>query len=307
MLLLFLGELGRLEEFPRGLRNGEQFLQLINFFFSISFLSTLKTCYEMERYLKEEPKLRSLQKLPSDLDTPWDIFASPSWNGESAVPQSPGHSSMWESSVSCSVVVKKEPLDVDYEDVALGCFEMDLLRSSYRENKRLKGKAGDTLIKTEPRSSRHGSSRGKKQHNQSVDSSSGSHSDSSSSSCSSRTLYLTQKGALLVQPKTESTSGERKTSRRSSCDESSDQTQILTPPSSPESVRNMAAHSEAELALLGHQGLIRVSTATAGIPQGAIIRLSTAMGHAKGATRSTTTAVAQRNANMPTSQASTSE
>lgn len=44
----------------------------------------LQTCYEMERYLKEEPKLRSLQKLPTELETAWDIFATPPSGGLSS-------------------------------------------------------------------------------------------------------------------------------------------------------------------------------------------------------------------------------
>ncbi|KAF4521196.1 hypothetical protein B566_EDAN011218 [Ephemera danica] len=37
----------------------------------------LPNCYEMERYLKEEPKLQSYKKLPTELDTPWDVFSAP--------------------------------------------------------------------------------------------------------------------------------------------------------------------------------------------------------------------------------------
>ncbi|RLU27609.1 hypothetical protein DMN91_001413 [Ooceraea biroi] len=37
------------------------------------------TCYEMERYLKDEPKLHSYKKLPTELDTaPWNLFRAPS-------------------------------------------------------------------------------------------------------------------------------------------------------------------------------------------------------------------------------------
>ncbi|XP_059484283.1 Krueppel-like factor 6 [Neocloeon triangulifer] len=36
-----------------------------------------QNCYEMERYLKEEPKLQSYKKLPTDLDTPWNMFSAP--------------------------------------------------------------------------------------------------------------------------------------------------------------------------------------------------------------------------------------
>lgn len=42
----------------------------------------MQTCYEMERYLKDEPKLQSYKKLPTELDTaPWNLFRAPpiSW------------------------------------------------------------------------------------------------------------------------------------------------------------------------------------------------------------------------------------
>lgn len=291
----------------------------------------------MERYLKDEPKLPTLQKLPTDLETAWDLFAAPSvvmssWNmgmedsSEHTFPAnsgSPGHSGMsWEGTVNCSVVVKKEPLD-DYEDDELCCYEMDLLQPSKKETNRTKrgrndSKAEQTCqsglvqVKTEPRSSRLAAKKNKKQHNQARNMSSGSHSDSSSSSSSSRSHQTKSKlgeTTALVQPKTESTMDLLVRSNRnstSSCSDSSDHLPILTPPSSPESMRTT---SEAELALLGHQGLIKVSSANGNIPRGT-----------KGSSRSSNVArllhvtnqglplaIAQRNANMPTSQASTSK
>jgi len=33
------------------------------------FFVLFQTCYEMERYLKDEPKLQSYKKLPSELDS----------------------------------------------------------------------------------------------------------------------------------------------------------------------------------------------------------------------------------------------
>lgn len=328
----------------------------------------------MERYLKEEPKQPELHKLPCDLDTPWNIFAVPSsWQMEvgalciedeandrqldtlSTSSASSGFSAMsWDSTVSCSVVVKKEPLDY-YEDEELSSYD-DLLRP--REAKRIKRERisndsnnNQTLvckrkIKVEPRTSRLGSSRGLKQHNQARNTSTSSHSDSSSSthsSCSSSSRnqslgYQHQMGkqsttgetTALVQPKTESTtelkmlarSHQKQNSSSGGCSDSSDLLPILTPPSSPESIRNAAA-SEAELALLGHQGLIRVSSVNGNIPRSAAMRLLTSnsgLSTTKSTTRSSsgprilnvsqglpTAAVTQRNANMPTSQAATSE
>lgn len=302
----------------------------------------------MERYLKEEPKLRSLQKLPADLETAWDIFTAPSIESSQRIgePLSPENSGMtWDSSVSCSVVVKKEPLD-DYDDIELSCYEMDLLREPYAEECRIKRESVLERVKVEPRTSRLGSSRGLKQHNQARNTSTSSHSDSSSSthsSCSSSSRnqslgYQHQMGkqsttgetTALVQPKTESTtelkmlarSHQKQNSSSGGCSDSSDLLPILTPPSSPESIRNAAA-SEAELALLGHQGLIRVSSVNGNIPRSAAMRLLTSnsgLSTTKSTTRSSsgprilnvsqglpTAAVTQRNANMPTSQAATSE
>lgn len=313
----------------------------------------------MERYLKDEPKLQSLHKLPSDLD----IFAAPSvalasWKMESDTDPEEGsserhmdtlstssvlsgYSSMsWESTVRCSVVVKKEPLD-DYEDLNLSSYDLDLLPKHLRENRRLKrgSNAHDSnnnhvchsnlnTVKVEPRSSRLTANRNTKQHNQARNASSSSHSDSSSSthssSCSSSSRIHSSsyqgESTQVVKPKTESTIEMRSHQSISiSCSESSDLPPILTPPSSPESVRLMAT-SEAELALLGHQGLIRVSSANRNIPRNASLRLSATISAVKGLTRSSSnarilhlnqglsnTVVAQRNANMPTSQASTSK
>ncbi|EEB16090.1 hypothetical protein Phum_PHUM403940, partial [Pediculus humanus corporis] len=112
------------------------------------------TCYEMERYLKDEPKLQSYKKLPTELDS-WNIIGPPgvmatSWevtkvevvdpllqldelrlkdkNVDNVVSSSgmgSGSSGCsrisWDTSLSCAVVVKQEPTDRDedeeYEDL----------------------------------------------------------------------------------------------------------------------------------------------------------------------------------------------
>ncbi|XP_065213406.1 Krueppel-like factor luna isoform X2 [Planococcus citri] len=91
-----------------------------------------QTCYEMERYLKEEPKLQSCKKLSSDLDTPWNLFTAPvPWtkvevvdsliddlnlnNSDIEAFSCTSTNCSWESPLSCSVRVKKEPVD-DYSD-----------------------------------------------------------------------------------------------------------------------------------------------------------------------------------------------
>ncbi|PSN32941.1 hypothetical protein C0J52_25985 [Blattella germanica] len=116
----------------------------------------------MERYLKDEPKLQSYKKLPTDLDTPWNLFTAPgpaaamavaaSWAkvevvdpltldelnlGErhldtlsmsSASSACSGVS--WDSSLSCAVLVKKEPVDEDDDDEDEDSYEDTVSSSS---------------------------------------------------------------------------------------------------------------------------------------------------------------------------------
>ncbi|RZF49319.1 hypothetical protein LSTR_LSTR006733 [Laodelphax striatellus] len=85
------------------------------------------TCYEMERYLKDEPKLQSYKKLPTELDTPWNLFTAPgpltSWTKVEVVkPISLEQirrldGGRWGgAAVSCSVLVKEEVEEDDYEE-----------------------------------------------------------------------------------------------------------------------------------------------------------------------------------------------
>lgn len=89
----------------------------------------------MERYLKDEPKLQSYKKLPTDLDAAWDLFAAPArileeLNYHEHNLDSLSTSSMssacsgvsWDSALSCAVVVKKGKLDED-EDNSDSCEE----------------------------------------------------------------------------------------------------------------------------------------------------------------------------------------
>lgn len=98
-----------------------------NFLRTWYFLSIFQTCYEMERYLKEEPKL-ACKKLSTDLDTPWNLFTAPvPWtkvemvdsliddlnlnNSDIEAFSCASTNYSWESPLSCSVRVKKETND----------------------------------------------------------------------------------------------------------------------------------------------------------------------------------------------------
>lgn len=167
----------------------------------------------MERYLKDEPKLHSYKKLSAEIDTPWDLFATPSrileeLNYNEHNLDSLSTSSMssacsgvsWDSSLSCAVVVKKEKIEDD-EDNSDSCEE-------------------------------------KLEHNFSK---------------------------IPIQIKTENAIELRLLAR------TGELLPTLTPPSSPESIRT----AEAELALLGHQGIFKVSSSSH-LPRSAIVRLTTA-------------------------------
>lgn len=90
----------------------------------------------MERYLKDEPKLHSYKKL--DLDTSWDLFATPARILEQLNYHHNDHnldslstSSMssacsgvsWDSALSCALVVKKEKIDEDEDNNSDSCEE----------------------------------------------------------------------------------------------------------------------------------------------------------------------------------------
>lgn len=293
----------------------QKLIYFTNYFF-------FQTCYEMERYLKDEPKLHPLDKL----DPAWDLFASPSegissWkldmdtlcseddhhldtlSTSSALSQCSATS--WDSAESCLIsAVKQEPLD-DYEDLDISCYEAELLRPPFRESKRMKRKQSDfnhnhyTYQKRAKADKRKAGRNGKK-HNQAAAGS------SSSEACHSDNSMRGETTTLLVKPKTESTSIHHKS-------KGCVLQPLLTPPSSPESVRN---GTDAEHALLGHQGLIRMNSSSC-TSQGHISRTTTT-NTGKCSTRSTrillvnsqglpTAAVTQRNANVPMAQASTGE
>ncbi|XP_030386901.1 Krueppel-like factor luna [Scaptodrosophila lebanonensis] len=96
-----------------------------------------QTCYELERYLRDEPKLQTYKKkMQSDLDTAWDKFYTPARIFEElkikeqhldTISTTSSVSSncsgiSWDSNgsqaLSCSVLVKQERIDEDDEDAA---------------------------------------------------------------------------------------------------------------------------------------------------------------------------------------------
>lgn len=94
---------------------------------------SLQTCYEMERYLRDEPKLQSLKKLPSDMEATW--FATPTNGGwkmevdclddfserhlDSLSTSSASSACSWDSALSCAVLVKQ---------VMFSCFIYEVYR-----------------------------------------------------------------------------------------------------------------------------------------------------------------------------------
>ncbi|XP_070501743.1 Krueppel-like factor 7 isoform X2 [Chironomus tepperi] len=101
--------------------------------------SKQKTCYEMDRYLKDEPKQKNFKSESADL-TPWEFLTSGrpltgSWSVKvdqlcfdellhdrnlDTLSMSSSSSTCsgksWDSSISCSLLVKKETIEDDYED-----------------------------------------------------------------------------------------------------------------------------------------------------------------------------------------------
>ncbi|XP_044270968.1 Krueppel-like factor 6 isoform X1 [Tribolium madens] len=77
-----------------------------------------QTCYEMERYLKDEPKMQSFKKLPSDMErTLYGVNCIEDYSDRhlDAFSSASSPCSWDEGALSCAVLVKQEPLD-DEED-----------------------------------------------------------------------------------------------------------------------------------------------------------------------------------------------
>jgi krueppel-like factor 6/7 len=77
-----------------------------------------QTCYEMERYLKDEPKMQSFKKLPSDMERTWyEVNCLDEYSDRhlDAFSSASSPCSWDEGALSCAVLVKQEPID-DEED-----------------------------------------------------------------------------------------------------------------------------------------------------------------------------------------------
>lgn len=100
----------------------------------------------MEQYLKDEPRIETVQYKKLEMDAPWDLFSCPpprpgGWKVEvdplcledfsdrhlDSLSTSPASSACsgvsWDSSLSCAVLIKQEPVDDDDEDGDDSCEE----------------------------------------------------------------------------------------------------------------------------------------------------------------------------------------
>lgn len=84
-----------------------------------------QTCYEMERYLKDEPKMKSYKKLSSSDRTWYEVNCIDDFTDRHYDALSSGSSPCsWDGALSCAILVKQEPLDImDDEDDDSSSFE----------------------------------------------------------------------------------------------------------------------------------------------------------------------------------------
>lgn len=141
--------------------------------------------------MKDEPKLQSYKKLPTDLDTPWNLFTAPRPAGTVAVAATASWAKVevvdpltldelnlserhldtlsmssassacsgvsWDSSLSCAVLVKKEHPD-EGNDEHEDCFEDTVTSSS--DSRRVQGSTSSSSNPVELRLLARGSSAG---------------------------------------------------------------------------------------------------------------------------------------------------
>ncbi|KAL3283828.1 hypothetical protein HHI36_017999 [Cryptolaemus montrouzieri] len=73
----------------------------------------------MERYLKDEPKIQTLKKLPADMDRTWfEVKCLEDYSDRHLDALSSASSPCsWDGALSCAVLVKQEPIDDEEEEV----------------------------------------------------------------------------------------------------------------------------------------------------------------------------------------------
>ncbi|XP_074029747.1 Krueppel-like factor 7 [Leptinotarsa decemlineata] len=84
-----------------------------------------QTCYEMERYLNDEPKRKSFKKLPPDVDRTWYGMSLEDYSDRHFDALSSASSPCsWDGALSCAILVKQEPIDdIDDDDEDDDSFE----------------------------------------------------------------------------------------------------------------------------------------------------------------------------------------
>lgn len=241
----------------------------------------------MDRYLKDEPKPKAFKSEPNDL-TPWEFWTAPgpisgSWSVKvdplcfdellndrnldtlsmsSCSSSSTCSGKSWDSSISCSLVVKKERIDDDYEDSDSNDEKLVNCRNNNNNNNNTSNKNFNTtkniqIIK------------------------------SSTNKVSNSTIELliarTPSSSPLASNKLSATA--LSTMLMPAALQSGQNHETLTPPSSPESSSKCSnsknnnnsltiTEPEPELALIDNQGIFRVSSNGTTLTRNTIVRLS---------------------------------
>lgn len=233
-----------------------------------------QTCYEMDRYLKDEPKPKTFKTEPSDM-VPWELFTAPgpisgSWsvkvdplcfdellNDRNLDSLSMSSSSStcsgksWDSSLSCSLVVKKERMDDDYEDSDSNDEKIVHCINNNTSSKNFNNTRNIQIIK-------------------------------SSNKLTKSTIELLIARTPSSSPlATNSLSASALSSMLLPAGANHDILPTLTPPSSPESESSSKCSNsknltitEPELALIDNQGIYRVTNGGTTLTRNTIVRLS---------------------------------
>jgi hypothetical protein len=226
----------------------------------------------MDRYLKDEPKPKTFKTEPSDM-VPWELFTAPgpisgSWSVKvdplcfdellsdrnlDTLSMSSSSSTCsgksWDSSLSCSVVVKKERIDDDYEDSDSNDEKLvRCINNNNTSSKNFNNTKNIQIIK-------------------------------GSNKLTNSTIELLIARTPSSPLATNSLSASALSSMLLPTSANHDILPTLTPPSSPESSskcsnsKNLTI-SEPELALIDNQGIYRVSNGGTTLTRNTIVRLS---------------------------------